>query len=64
MLTYSHILFINNACPSPRGHRQDLQTGARKMADLKMTDQIVRKMGKMKLVDLKMADQILTFLKV
>jgi len=27
------------------------------MADLKMTDQIVRKMGDMKLADLKMADQ-------
>ena len=37
--------------------------GARKMADLKladleMTDQIVRKMGDMKLAELKMADQI------
>ena len=36
--------------------------GARKMADLKladlkMTDQIVRKMGEMKLAELKMADQ-------
>jgi len=31
--------------------------GARKMADLKMTDQIVRKMAEMKLADLKMADQ-------
>jgi len=27
------------------------------MADLKMTDQIVRKMAEMKLADLKMADQ-------
>jgi len=27
------------------------------MADLKMTDQIVRKIGDMKLADLKMADQ-------
>jgi len=38
-------------------------SGARKMADLKladleMTDQIVRKMGDMKLAELKMADQI------
>jgi len=31
--------------------------GAQKMADLKMTDQIVRKMAEMKLADLKMADQ-------
>jgi len=31
--------------------------GARKMADLKMTDQTVRKMGEMKLAGLKMADQ-------
>jgi len=28
-----------------------------KLADLKMTDQIVRKMGEMKLAELKMADQ-------
>jgi len=28
-----------------------------KLADLKMTDQIVRKMGEMKLAGLKMADQ-------
>ena len=28
------------------------------LADLKMTDQIVRKMGEMKLAELKMADQI------
>ena len=38
------------------------QRGARKMtdlklADLKMTDQIVRKMGGMKLAELKIADQ-------
>ena len=31
--------------------------GAWKMADLKMTDQIVRKMGEMKVAELKMADQ-------
>jgi len=40
----------------------DVPTGARKMADLKladlkMTDQIIRKMGEMKLTELKMADQ-------
>jgi len=29
-----------------------------KLADLEMTDQIVRKMGDMKLAELKMADQI------
>jgi len=34
-----------------------IQTGRLKMADLKMTDQIVRKMGEMKLAGLKMADQ-------
>jgi len=39
-----------------------VNSGARKMADLKLadlktTDQIIRKMGEIKLADLKMADQ-------
>jgi len=48
-----------NTFSSTRENKYKLQkpSGARKMADLKMTDQIVRKMGDMKLADLKMAEQ-------